>query len=64
MLRVRILVHRSGQPEETHENVVYFRPTVSQSIVEREERESKRHQSCDRPTYRVVSRGILWYGVA
>ena len=62
MLRVRILVHRSGQSEETHENVAYFHPTISQSIVEREERESKRHQSCDRPT--LVWRGMVWYDLA
>ena len=63
MLAVRILVHSSGQSEETHENLAYFHPTISQSPEWREKRESKRHQSCDRPTHARVCLGMVWYGM-
>lgn len=56
-------MHRSGQPEETHENVAYFHPTISQSTEEREERESKRHQSCDRPACGIVWCDVVYYGM-
>ena len=60
MVPVRILVQWSGQSEETHENVAYFNPTISQSMEEREE--GIKMTSIVPPRVYLVLYGLIWCG--